>query len=316
MNVYRSFDEVPFDKNTVVTVGTFDGVHRGHQQILNSLLEKSSEFTARPFAMTFEPHPQIVLQKVGKPPIQLLTSIEERLQIFEMFNIPNVLVIPFSQEFSEISSEDFIKNFLIEKVGMSHILIGFDHNFGKNREGNEELLQKLGGEFGFTVEKIPAFNESGTAISSTRIRQAIKRGDIEFANEMLGYPYIVIGTVVRGDGRGRNLGFATANIQTLNAQKLLPANGVYFVGAMIDGVNTFGMANIGTRPTFTDDIFPTLEAHFFDFDKSIYDKQIIVSFLKFIREERKFTGYDMFFSQLTEDKITCLELAEIVKNLQ
>ncbi len=316
MIVYHSFDDIPYDKKTVLAIGTFDGVHRGHQTILERLTAKASEIGARTMLMTFDPHPQIVLQKPDREPVQLLTAIQERLFLLHKMRIGNVLVMPFSKEFAAIDATVFIRDYLVGKIGLSHMLIGHDHMFGRNRSGNEEMLQQLGSELDFTVEKMPPLSAGSEVISSTKIRKALKNGEIDQANDMLGYSYMVQGRVIQGDGRGRKLGIPTANIESLTPHKLLPRHGVYLVSSQLDGKTVYGMANIGTRPTFTDDILPTLEVHFLDWDKMLYDREIVISFLKFIREERKFAGLDLFMSQIYDDRITCLEYIERLQEQQ
>ncbi|MBS1538121.1 MAG: riboflavin biosynthesis protein RibF [Bacteroidetes bacterium] len=309
MNIYTDIT-IPFDKKTVLTVGTFDGVHRGHQAIIKRLLECAQELGARAVVVTFEPHPQIVLQKPDREPIHLLSSIEERLQLFEKFGIENVVIIPFSQEFSQISSEDFVREFLVSKIGMSKILIGYDHLFGKDRTGNESLLRTLGEELGFEVEKTDALLEGNETISSTKIRHALMAAHLDEANGALGFPYFVEGIVVEGHRRGHTLGIPTANVKPQNPNKLLPANGVYLVSSSIDGETFYGMANIGLRPTFTDDLIPTLEVHYLFMDMNLYERILRVDFLKFIRTERKFESIDLFLSQVVEDRNICLEWIE------
>lgn len=313
MIVYHSFEDIPYDANTVLTIGTFDGVHRGHQAILRTLLERSAEQKSRNVLVTFDPHPQIVLQKPGKQPVQLLSTIQERLFLLHQMHVDNVIVIPFTREFAQIEAAVFIRDYLVGKVGLRHMLIGYDHMFGKNRSGNEEMLQTLGTELGFSVEKVPPFSAQDTVVSSTKIRKALLAGDVDNANAMLGFPYMLHGKVIRGDGRGRKLGIPTANVAPLSPHKLMPSNGVYLVSALIDGQIVYGMGNIGTRPTFTDDVHPTLEVHFLDWTKMLYDKEINISFLKFIREERKFVSLDLFMSQLYDDKVTCLEYIEHIE---
>lgn len=294
-------------------MGTFDGVHVGHQAILNTLLARATSYEARTMVITFDPHPQIVLQKPDREPLQLLTSIQERLSLFHRMRVGNVLVIPFTREFAATDATEFIRDFLVQKIGLSHVLIGYDHMFGKNRSGNEEMLKTLGAEYDFTVETVAALSSGEDIISSTKIRRALKNGDMEPANEMLGYPYLLQGRVIRGDGRGRKLGIPTANIESVTPHKLLPKQGVYLVSSQLDGQKVYGMANIGTRPTFTDDVHPTLEVHFLGWDKMLYDREIVISFLKFIREERKFASLDLFMSQLYDDRMTCLEHIERIE---
>jgi riboflavin kinase/FMN adenylyltransferase len=313
MLVYHSFDDIPHNPNTVLTIGTFDGLHRGHMNIINLLKQRSQERNARNLLLTFHPHPQIILQKPDRPPVELLTTIQERIFLLHQLRLDAVLVIPFSQEFAQISAEEFVRALLVKKVGVSHMIVGYDHAFGNNRQGGEEMLTNLGNELGFTVEKAPVLTENGENISSTKIRRAIRSGDIAHANKLLGYPYLVAGKVVEGDGRGRKLGLPTANIQPADNNKILPKNGVYLVSAILDGQNLFGMANVGIRPTFTDDIHPRLEVHLFEWNKMIYDREVMVSFLKFIREERKFESTGLFFEQIIQDKEACFETIEKIQ---
>lgn len=313
MIVYHSFDDIPFNNNTVLTIGTFDGLHRGHFSIINLLNDRSKERHARSLLLTFHPHPQIVLKKPARPPVELLTTIQERIFLLHQLRIDGVVVIPFSEQFAQIQAESFIREYLVKKIGLSHIIIGYDHAFGNNREGNQDLLHNLGKECGFTVESAPVLAEHGDAISSTKIRKAIRSGEIHIANSMLGYPYLIAGKVVQGDGRGRKLGLPTANIEPADSHKLLPRNGVYLVSSYIDGQNVYGMANIGIRPTFTDDIHPRLEVHFFEWNRMLYDRELMVSFLYFIREERKFASTGLFFEQIVQDKETCYERIENIQ---
>lgn len=305
MKVYKSFDEIEYDKNTVLTVGSFDGIHLGHRKILDRLLEIARDQKLRPVVLTLDPHPQIILQKKNRNRLFLLTVISERIKLLRNYGIEHVLVIPFSYEFSQTSPDEFVRSYLSEKVGMKRMLIGYDHMFGKNREGNTDLLDKLGDELDFDIETIGPMHDNDEIISSTLIRKALADNDLDLANDMLGYPYMVDGQVTKGDGRGRQLGYPTANVQVLHPNKLMPQNGVYLVKAQINGGSYFGMANLGTRPTFTDDKMPTLEIHFFDFDKDIYNRTISVSFIKHLRNEQKFSGVEEFLEQLKIDNDNC-----------
>ncbi len=303
MNIYRSFEQIPRDDNTVLTVGTFDGVHSGHRVIIRRLIEISKTESLRPVLITIDPHPKIVLKSPGSPPFSILTDIDERLRLFDDMGLENVLIIPFSYEFSRTKPEHFISNYLFGKVGMSKILIGYDHLFGKNREGSIELLQRLTNELGFEIEKVNPFSSGDRIVSSTAIRNSVKSGNMTIAADMLSYDYIVSGEVIYGDRRGRDLGFPTANIRPANRNKLLPGNGVYFISSIIDGKKYFGMANIGFRPTFKLQAAPMLEAHFFDFDSDIYGRKIAISFISFIRNEKKFDSVVELQGQLRRDKL-------------
>lgn len=308
MRVYRSFDEIKHSENSIITVGTFDGVHKGHRKIIDKLLEISAKESIRPVLLTLDPHPQIVLQKPGREPVKLLTTLFERLMLFEKFGLEHVLVIPFSYEFSQTDPRVFVTNYLHGKVGFKKIIIGYDHMFGKDRGGNIELLEELGEKLDFETLRIEALTEHDTIVSSTKIRQALIYNEIEIANEMLGYEYLVSGKVVHGQGKAAKLGYPTANILPEDNYKLLPGNGVYFVKSLIDGEQKFGMANIGVRPTLTNDKVPTLEVNYFDFDKDLYGRFISVSFIKFIRYEQKFENVQKLLEQIALDKEACMSL--------
>ncbi|MDP2364611.1 MAG: riboflavin biosynthesis protein RibF [Ignavibacteria bacterium] len=307
MNIYKDFSEIDYDKETVITTGTFDGVHLGHQVIINRLLEISNQDNLRHLVITFEPHPQIVLQKDNHP-LKLLTSISERIKLFESFGVKNLLIINFTREFSELNPEVFVRDYLVNLIGLKKVLIGYDHLFGKNRKGNENLLSQMKNEYDFSLETISALENVRVVVSSTKIRHALAEGHLSIANNYLGYKYFVDGKVVYGDRRGNSIGYPTANIQPSNEFKLLPANGVYLVKAIVDFKTEYGMANIGLRPTFTNNTEPVLEIFFFDFDKNIYAKALSVSFLKFVREEKKFFSLESFLGQLKQDEEFCRNL--------
>ncbi len=294
---------LPFDRHSVVTVGTFDGVHCGHRGII----ERMKDAGRRTVVVTFEPHPQIVLQKPDRPPVKLLTTIDERCEVFAALGIDVVVVIPFTREFAATSAEQFIRNIIVEGIGVEHMLIGHDHMFGKDRGGDEHLLQRLGPECGFTIERVPPLACDDVVVSSTKIRTALRDGKVEDATRMLGRPYSVKGRVVRGDGRGRTIGVPTANIQPLDEHKLMPGDGVYVVTAVIDDRTVVGMANIGTRPTFTDDRTSTLEVHFLDLDADLYDQTLTITFRRFLRAEQKFDSKEALLAQLLEDRNHTLE---------
>lgn len=312
LKVYRSFEEVPFNKNTVLTVGTFDGVHKGHQKILKRLLDISKKDNLRALMMTFFPHPQMVLKKTGKSPIQLLTTIHERAKVFEKFGLEHLLVAPFTLEFSKTSPEKFIRDYLCNEIGVKKVLIGYDHLFGKDRSGGVDLLKDLATELDYEVEKIDVLEEDQSAVSSTRIRQAIQEGCITEANSMLGWNYIVHGIVKKGDQRGRTIGYPTANIYSTEEGKLLPGRGVYAVRVITNDDVKFGMANVGKRPTFKENDPDILEVNIFDFNKNIYNEEVSVEFLNFIRHEKKFNGVEELLVQLRSDKKS---VEKIINNL-
>lgn len=305
MQTYRNIGDIPYDNHSVVTVGTFDGVHLGHRRILERMRAFTTDHGGRTVLITFEPHPRLVLSRSIQPTIGLLTTLAEKHAILQRLGIDVLVILPFTFEFAQTPPEDFVHHILVERIGLRHIVIGHDHNFGKDRAGNEELLRRLGQEYQFTVERVEPVLVDGEIVSSTKIRTALREGNIAKANAMLGYPYSVEGIVVYGDGRGRHLGYPTANIELLDSHKLLPASGVYCVTAPIDGKLWYGMANIGVRPTFTDSAHLRLEAHFFDYSGYLYDRKIVLSFHRYVRQERRFESVDMFWSQLRDDRDCC-----------
>lgn len=288
--------------NSVVTVGTFDGVHKGHRVIMNTVIEKAKKREARSVIVTFDPHPREIINP-GSKGIKLLTTLEERCELLEDLGIDEMVVIPFDRDFSLLSSEEFIRDIIYEKIGVSEFVIGYDHHFGKDREGSIETVKKLGGELDFNVEVVKRQDVDEKPVSSTAIRKALSEdGDVELANEFLGRCYILNGTVIHGDKRGKKIGFPTANIKPEHPNKVIPKDGVYAVQVRYNGNFFGGMMNIGTRPTFEDDQKRTMEVNIFDFDQDIYGKTLQVRFLKRIRDELKFSGVDELIEQLQKDK--------------
>lgn len=303
MKVVRfGVDAIPYNAKTAITVGTFDGVHCGHQGIFSRMRSVAAENNERTVVVTFDPHPQIVLAKPDREPLRLLTSIEERCELLEMAGIDLVVVIEFSKEFAAMSAEQFIRSVIVETIGVQHFFIGHDHSFGKDRGGNEELLQQLGHELNFSVEGIPPLVCNDIVVSSTKVRAAVKSGNVEEAHSMLGRPYAVRGVVVKGDGRGRSLGIPTANVQPLDQAKLLPAIGIYVVSSVIDDRTCIGMASIGVRPMFTADTVPTLEVNYLDIDMDLYGRTINVEFHKRLRNEENYSTVDELLAQLEIDR--------------
>ena len=295
-------DTIPFNAKSIVTVGTFDGVHCGHQGIIRRMRNVAAEEGLRIVVVTFDPHPQIVLQKEGREPVQLLSTLEERCAVLEQHGVDLTVVIPFSREFAATPAESFVTDVIVKAIGVQHFFIGHDHKFGKDRSGDEALLKELAPRHGFEVEWIEPLACDGVVVSSTRVRMALYDGHVEGAARMLGRPYDLTGRVVRGDGRGRELGYPTANVVPVNQHKLLPGNGVYIVTAELDGQTVVGMANIGVRPTFTDNTAPTLEVHLINFDIDIYDRNVRITFHRYLRKEQKFESKEAFLQQLAEDK--------------
>lgn len=302
MKVYRSIDEIDFIQNSIVTIGTFDGVHIGHQEIIIELIRRAEKANARSVLVTFDPHPREV---VGRGPTKLLTSIEERLQLLAQFRIDVVFIINFTFEFSRLPYEDFFKNIIFEKIGVKEIIVGYDHMFGRDREASIEQLKELGIQLDFAVDMIPPVKVDNEVVSSSKIRDILLRGDVCLAEKYLGRLFKVNGTVIKGDGRGRIIGFPTANLRSLSDNKLLPAEGVYFVSIRVDNSDYFGMLNIGVRPTFSNDMRRVIEVHLFDFDDELYGKDVIINFHRRIRSEKKFASTNELIIQLNKDKLCC-----------
>ena len=296
-------DPIPFDPRGVVTVGTFDGVHCGHRGIIAQMRTEAENSGGRIVVVTFDPHPQIVLQKPERKNVRLLSTIDERCVELAKLGVDLTVVIPFTREFSSTSAESFVRDIIANSIGVQHFYIGHDHRFGKDRQGDEELLHRLAPQCGFTVHWVDALECDGMVVSSTKIRAALMEGDLAGANRMLGRAYQLIGTVVQGDKRGRELGIPTANIKPLDPNKLMPANGVYVVSCEIDGADRIGMANIGVRPTFTTDSEPQLEVHFLDLDRDLYHQTLTVRFQKYLRPEVRFGSKEEFLEQLQKDRV-------------
>ena len=312
MNIYKNISNIPFDKNTVLTVGSFDGLHLGHKSILRRLKAISESENLRNLLITFDPHPQIFFQRKDRPALKLLTSIGEKKLILEEFGIDNLLILNFDKKFAQTSAQDFIKKYLLEQIGMKKILIGYDHSFGKNRGGDIQLLKEIGENENFKVEKIDAFGENERIFSSSEIRLALLGGDLKSANSMLGRPYSILGKVKEGEKRGRTIGYPTANIYPLDENKLILTHGVYAISSFYNGKVLFGMANIGVRPTFENDEKQVIEINFFDFSENIYNEIFNISFHKFIREEIKFESAEHLISQIKSDEKECRRFYGIV----
>lgn len=306
MIVARSLGEITHSVDSVVTVGTFDGVHRGHEAILTELRAQALTLRCRSVVITFEPHPREV---VGRGPIQRLTTLEERLDLLGRAGIDLTLVLEFTYAFSRQTPREFYETSVIRGVGVRGVVVGHDHMFGRDREAGIAELGALGQEYGFTETMVPPVSIEGSVVSSSRIREELLRGQVEHAARMLGRPYGFDGTVVPGDGRGASLGFPTANLQPVSAAKLIPAEGVYCVGVrMDDGRKGFGMMNIGVRPTFAAAAPQrTIEVHVFDSGEAFTGRRLGVDLLRRLRPERKFDSAADLVAQLHVDREECLK---------
>lgn len=292
--------------SAVVTSGTFDGVHLGHQKILNRLKEIAAKSKGETVVITFWPHPRLVLNPT-ETKLKLLNTFEERIELIKEQNIQHLLRIPFTKEFSNISSLDFIQNILVEKIGTKKLVIGYDHHFGKNREGSFEQLKLNGPRFGFEVEEIPKQEVDSIGISSTKIRNALELGNVETATSLLGRPFTITGRVVQGEKLGRMLGFPTANLDLDSHYKLIPAEGIYAVWVRHEGNQYKGMLYIGQRPT-VGGVHQTIEVNIFDFNKDIYGEALTVQFIQNIRQDIKFNDLEALKQQLTRDKLAALSI--------
>lgn len=306
MNVYKDIKTYTKSDFPVVTVGTFDGLHVGHQKIIRRMKEIAREKGGETILVTFDPHPRQVLAS-NDIEIKFISTQKRKHQLLDSFGIDQMIIIPFTLEFSQTSSEDFIRDFLVGKIGVKKLIVGYDHHFGKNREGNYNKLIGLGEKLGFEVEEIPAQIINDVPVSSTKIRKALADGNIRLANRMLGYTYSITGIVVEGNRIGRKIGFPTANIEVGDEYKLIAAGGVYHCKVDIGGSIYHGMGNIGTRPTVGIDGLVT-EVHLFNFDRDIYGEEITIFFLDRIRDEHKFEDLDQLKDQLIRDKETVLKM--------
>jgi riboflavin kinase/FMN adenylyltransferase len=309
MQVHTDPSRLPVFRNAVVTIGTFDGVHEGHRAILRKLCDTARETGGESVIITFHPHPRVVVGRQHR--IDLLTTLQERIRLLREEGVDHLVVIPFDDRFAAMEATDYVSDFLVGLFHPSVIIIGYDHRFGKGRQGDYRLLEALAPTLGFTVQEIPEQLLDAAAVSSTRIREALRAGRIDEANANLGYPYFFEGTVVKGDQRGRTIGFPTANIHLDDPDKLVPANGVYAVtvniqGGEMDGGPLKGMMNIGVRPT-VDGSHRTIEVHLLDFEGDLYGKRLIVALRTHLREEKKFGSLDELKAQLATDKAHTLQ---------
>ena len=303
MNVYYGIQEFNRLENAVVTSGTFDGVHLGHQKIIKRLNEVAKLTDGQSVVISFYPHPRSVISPDNQV-VKLLSTLDEKIELLEKSGVNHLLIIPFTREFSELSSEEFIQKILIQAIGTKTLVIGYDHRFGKNREGGFDYLKLNKEKYGFEIEEISRQDIENVAVSSSKIRKALQSGDVPAADHFLGRNYSLSGIIVKGKQLGRTIGFPTANIQVREIAKLIPSDGVYAVKVYYKEEVFGGMLNIGNRPT-VDGNFQTVEVNIFDFDQEIYGENLTVEFLQKIRDEQKFNGLEELKGQIAKDKITC-----------
>jgi len=300
MKIYHNINEFNAVNNAVVTIGTFDGVHLGHRKIIARIKELAQETGGETVILTFFPHPRMILNPEDES-IKLINTINEKAALLEQLGIDHLIITPFSRDFSNQTPEAYIRDVLVNKIGTKKIVIGYDHRFGKDRQGSLNDLLKLGPVYGFEVVEIPEQDIEDVAISSTRIRTALLNGKIELANTLLGYSFFITGKVVRGDQIGRQIGYPTANIVIEERYKLIPSDGIFAAKIKVDDMLYKGMAYIGSRPTING-ISRNIEINIFDFNEEIYNQQVTMYFYNYVRGDVKFTGLDDLKIQLAKDK--------------
>src|SRR5579859_1903812 len=312
MDIYRHLSQLPVFQRSVITIGTFDGVHTGHAHILRQLREEAARIDGETVIITFFPHPRKVVRG-GAEEVRLINTLDEKIQLLSWQQIDHLVIVPFTEAFSQLTAEEYIKDFLLAKFHPHTVIIGYDHRFGKGRQGDYHLLEQFSASEGFVLQEIPVHLLNEVSVSSTRIREAILRADIDTANQLLGYPFFFSGKVVKGNRLGRTLGYPTANLDPQNSEKLIPADGVYAVeaellpaaGPLFSGPRIQGMMGIGIRPNINGRD-RTIEVNLFDFDEDIYDRELRVFVKKFLRPELKFNGLEELKGALAQDKLDTL----------
>lgn len=315
MQVHRDIEQLPQFRNAVVTIGTFDGVHEGHRQIIQKLKEEAAAVDGETVIVTFHPHPRKIVSSAILG-IRLINTLDERIEMLDKLGIDHLVIVPFTDAFANQPAEEYVKNFLVARFNPHTIIIGYDHKFGRDRLGDYHLLEKRASEYDFKLKEIPKHIIENISISSTNIREAIVHTDMETANKLLGYDFFFSGEVTHGDKLGRKLGYPTANIKILDEEKIIPGNGIYAVYAQVNENNSSftihhsrmkGMMSIGFRPT-VDGKHRVIEVNIFDFNQEIYGQQLRVYVKKYLREEIKFNSLDELIKQIDQDKIDSLKV--------
>ena len=305
MKIYKSIDEYNESKSSVVTIGTFDGVHKGHQKIFKKVINASKQSNLSSVVLSFFPHPRIILNKYND--IKMIDTLDEKIDHLEKIGIDHLIIHPFDKKFSLLSADQFIKEYLVEKLKLKHIVIGYDHRFGKGREASVKDLKEYSREFNFVVDEIDAQEIEKIAISSTKIRNSINAGDLKTTKTYLGRFFSLTGKIVKGDGLGKQINYPTANISIEENYKIIPKDGVYYIKTRIDNKLFNGMMNIGHRPTIGAKE-KSIEVYLFNFDRDIYDKIITIDVVEKIRDEKKFSSIEALKTQLARDEEHCLKL--------
>lgn len=306
MKVYTNIEDFKDVKNPIVTTGTFDGVHLGHQKIISRLKDVAQKHQGETVLLTFYPHPRMVLFPDDNE-LKLLNTQQEKIQLLEQYGVDHLIIYPFTKEFSRLTSVEFVRNILVNSIHTKRLIIGYNHHFGRNREGSFEHLKEFGPIYGFDVEEIPAKDIDNIEISSTKIRKALQTGDVEMATSYLGHSYSITGNVVKGYEKGRIIGYPTANIVVQDKYKLVPADGVYAVNVEVRGKFYGGMLNIGNNPTI-EGKGRSIEVNIFDFNETIYGEDATIYFIKRLRDELKFAGLEELKDALAIDKVNALKI--------
>ncbi|MFT4801354.1 MAG: riboflavin kinase/FMN adenylyltransferase [Flavobacteriaceae bacterium] len=308
MDVYKSLASYKKKNPSVVTIGTFDGVHLGHKAILTQLVNAAKDENLESILLTFFPHPRMVLQKDSS--VRLINTIKERSEIIEQTGVSNLIIHPFTIEFSRLTALEFVRDILVNQLHIKKIIIGYDHQFGRNRTATIKDLREFGETYDFEVVEITAQQLQNVSISSTKIRKALEEGDVQTANQYLGYPFMLSGKIVKGKGIGKTLTFPTANLKIKEDYKLIPKNGVYLVKSIISDKEVFGLTNIGTNPT-VGGIHKTIETYFLDYKNDLYDQDIQLNFIKRIREEKTFDSKEALKTAIKEDELLARDYLKI-----
>jgi riboflavin kinase/FMN adenylyltransferase len=303
LKIFQSIQDFKPAKKTIITIGTFDGVHVGHKKIIDRVIRTAADRSCESLILTFFPHPRMVLQ--GHDGIKLLNTLDEKTQLLAEIGLQNLIIHPFDEAFSRLTAREFVETVLVAQLNIQKIIIGHDHRFGRNRDAGIDDLVQFGEQYGFEVEQIPAEEIDEVSVSSTKIRNALSEGNMDLANSYLDYDYFLTGNVIKGRQLGRTIGFPTANIHISEPYKLIPKQGVFIVKSILEDNTVYGMMNIGTNPTVGGQT-QSVEVYFLDFDKDLYGQTLKVSLLRFIRDEQKFESVGALKQQISKDKLTAL----------
>ncbi|MDA0986339.1 MAG: bifunctional riboflavin kinase/FAD synthetase [Bacteroidetes bacterium] len=309
MKIIYDLKNISNNNYAVATIGTFDGIHLGHQKLLNTVVEYSKKNNFESVVLTFDPHPRDILRP-NEPRQTIITTLNEKLELFEFYGIDKVYIIPFTAELSKLNYEEFLQKYLIELCKVKYLVIGYDHSFGKSREGKFDTLTKAGIKFGFTVEQVNQVYFKNFVVKSSLIRDSLRDGNIDLVNNLLGRNYQISGEIIHGDKRGKELGFPTANIKINDSQKLIPKNGIYFVKVKLNNKTHFGLLSVGTLPTFYNEHNVVVEVYLFNFSQDIYNEELTIYLVKFIREQKKFNSISELITAMKEDKQLGLKIIE------